>query len=156
MDKEADIPVKTESDSTSTRFNQPWFEQKHRRLVKKKQRLYNKAKSSGQKNHWDDYYEYRKTVQRELRRAKREFYQEEENLGVGKETGVTGDNKIIAENKENTVDVVETHKKEILNTEIEVDKKIITEDKDTTNLPVNQQQSQSNLTKFTQVWHSFH
>ena len=58
---------------SSNRRNLPWFERKHRRLCRKKQRLYNKARRSGDETHWNEYKEFSKTVRRELNRAKRDF-----------------------------------------------------------------------------------
>ena len=45
------IPTKL----SSNRRNLPWFERSHRRLCRKKQRLYSKAKKSGKQNDWDNY-----------------------------------------------------------------------------------------------------
>ena len=134
MDKEAQVKAPCESKVTSTKS--PWFEQKHKKLVRKKQRLYNKAKNSGRKDHWDEYYAYRKTVQKELRRVKRAFYQKEETPGGVEETEVAVAEDDVEENQkedipeagnetgvareEDSGDVVENKKEEILEKEAEV------------------------------------
>ena len=57
----------------TNRRNLPWFERSHRRLYRKKQRLYNKAKKSGKQHDWDNYRNFCKTVRRVLNHAKKEY-----------------------------------------------------------------------------------
>ena len=45
------IPSKT----TSTRHNLPWLNAKLKRMIKKKQRMYNKAKKSKKNKDWEHY-----------------------------------------------------------------------------------------------------
>ena len=48
---------------TSSRFNLPWFNRAHRRLCKKKQRLYNRAKSSSNEADWASYRSAKKLIE---------------------------------------------------------------------------------------------
>ncbi len=61
------------SKMTSSRWNLPWFERKHRRLCRRKLRLFNKAKATGNQTHWDEYKDFNKVVRRELNKAKRDY-----------------------------------------------------------------------------------
>ena len=58
---------------TTSRYNLPWFGRPLRRLCRKKQRLYNKAKASRMKGDWDNYHKFRKHVQRRLRSARTHY-----------------------------------------------------------------------------------
>ncbi|KAI8510107.1 hypothetical protein Bbelb_125350 [Branchiostoma belcheri] len=49
---------------TSSRYNLPWFNRNLRRHCRKKQRLYNKAKKTGQEEDWNKYKRVKKGVQK--------------------------------------------------------------------------------------------
>ncbi|XP_030834498.1 uncharacterized protein LOC115921297 [Strongylocentrotus purpuratus] len=59
------------SKSSSNRRNLPWFERKHRRLCREKQKLYNKAKKSEDNKDWEIYRTFSHSFRRELNSAKR-------------------------------------------------------------------------------------
>ena len=52
---------------TSSRYNLPWFNHSLKRLVTRKQRLYNKAKASGKQNHCKAFRVARKLMHRRLK-----------------------------------------------------------------------------------------
>ncbi|KAI8494422.1 hypothetical protein Bbelb_276480 [Branchiostoma belcheri] len=54
---------------TSSRYNLPWFNRNLRRHCRKKQRLYNKAKKTGQEEDWNKYKRVKKGVQKIIRQA---------------------------------------------------------------------------------------
>ncbi|KAI8494439.1 hypothetical protein Bbelb_276650 [Branchiostoma belcheri] len=54
---------------TSSRYNLPWFNRNLRRHCRKKQRLYNKAKRTGQEEDWNKYKTVKKGVQKSIRQA---------------------------------------------------------------------------------------
>ncbi|KAI8513198.1 hypothetical protein Bbelb_098370 [Branchiostoma belcheri] len=54
---------------TSSRYNLPWFNRNLRRHCRKKQRLYNKAKKTGQEEDWNKYKRVKKGVQKSMRQA---------------------------------------------------------------------------------------
>ncbi|KAI8498544.1 hypothetical protein Bbelb_237460 [Branchiostoma belcheri] len=54
---------------TSSRYNLPWFNRNLRRHCRKKQRLYNKAKKTGQEEDWNKYKRVKKGVQKSIRQA---------------------------------------------------------------------------------------
>ena len=60
------IPSKT----TSTRHNLPWINTKLKRMIKKKQRLYNKAKKSKKNKEWENYNTHKKETGKALRSAR--------------------------------------------------------------------------------------
>jgi hypothetical protein len=66
---EANIPCKT----TSSRFNLPWFNRSHRRLCRKKQKLYNKAKASGNEKIWAEYRSAKKKLRQEISKARNDY-----------------------------------------------------------------------------------
>ena len=63
---ERNIPTK----SSSSRFHLPWFNRTHRRLCKKKQRLYNDAKRLGNETDWAKYRSVKKKLRQELKKAR--------------------------------------------------------------------------------------
>ena len=112
MDKH--IPQKTAAKQNSL----PWFNRTHHRLRRKKQRAYNKAKTSQSDADWNKFLSIQKELRKELNNAEREFVSTnlttamKENvkqfwsymkkLGQG-ETGVADlkiNNKIISEGEE--------------------------------------------------------
>ena len=52
---------------TSTRFSLPWVTQHIRRMIRKKQRAYNKARNSHSHHDWKQFRDLRKAVQKEIR-----------------------------------------------------------------------------------------
>ncbi|XP_072037037.1 uncharacterized protein [Amphiura filiformis] len=56
----------------SNRHSLPWFTREHRRLCRKKQRAYNKAKCSGKSTDWEKYKLCSKDLRRSLNYARRE------------------------------------------------------------------------------------
>ena len=117
MDKH--IPAKL----TSTRHNLPWMNQTIKRMIKKKQRLYNKAKKTHKGSNWNKYKAIKRDTQKAAKKARTDyinnillegiandnnkpFYsymksQKKENIGIAPlqtETGgVTNDSKEKAE-----------------------------------------------------------
>ena len=63
------VPTK----SSSNRRNLPWFDRTHRRLCRKKQRLYNKAKKSGKDEDWKAFKSFRRHVKTVLNKARRDY-----------------------------------------------------------------------------------
>ncbi|XP_072014906.1 uncharacterized protein [Amphiura filiformis] len=66
---EENVPTKM----SSNRRNLPWFTRTHRRMSRKKGRMYSKAKRTGDQKDWEEYKEFCRTVKRELNHAKREY-----------------------------------------------------------------------------------
>ena len=62
---EKNIPSKL----TSSRQNLPWINNKLRRIIKKKHKLYIKARNSGKKEDWDRYRLHKRFTQKTLRQA---------------------------------------------------------------------------------------
>ena len=60
------IPSKT----TTTRFNVPWMTPSIKRMCRKKQRLYNKAKRTHRSRHWDSFRAFKREMLRALRKAR--------------------------------------------------------------------------------------
>lgn len=58
---------------TSSRFNLPWFNRSHRRMCRKKQRLYNKAKKSNKPEDWSNFRSLRKKLHHEMSRARNQY-----------------------------------------------------------------------------------
>ena len=58
---------------TSSRYNLPWFNHSLKRLVKRKQRLYNKAKTSGNQNDWKAFRAVRKLMHKRLKEARNAY-----------------------------------------------------------------------------------
>ena len=54
---------------TSRRYSLPWFGRDHRRLCRKKQRRYNKAKRTNNPKHWKDYSDVSRELKKNLRHA---------------------------------------------------------------------------------------
>ena len=64
MDK--NIPSKT----TSIRHNLPWLNSSLKRMIRKKQRLYNKAKCTKKRKDWNKYNSHKKETLKALRKAR--------------------------------------------------------------------------------------
>ena len=62
---EKNIPSKL----TSNRHNLPWINHKLKKLIKKKNKLYNKARQSKKKEEWDYYKVHKRHTQKALRQA---------------------------------------------------------------------------------------
>jgi hypothetical protein len=62
---ERNIPSKY----TTTRWNLPWMTTEIKQMIRKKQRLYNKAKKSNDKEHWNNFKLYRKNLKDKLQNA---------------------------------------------------------------------------------------
>ena len=60
------IPTKM----TSTRFNMPWFNNTIKRMCKKKQKLFNKAKRTKLNRHWQQYHAFKKDVLKSIRKQR--------------------------------------------------------------------------------------
>ncbi len=58
---------------TTSRYNLPWFQRNHRRMSRRKQRAYKKAKRTGNPNDWDNYTSIQKKFKSELKNARRKF-----------------------------------------------------------------------------------
>ncbi len=56
--------------------NTPWINQKLKRLHKRKQRAYNRARKSGSQEDWDKYRELRKKIKKDSRKAYRKYISE--------------------------------------------------------------------------------
>lgn len=71
---------------TSSRYNLPWFNHSLKRLARRKQRLYNKAKFSGKQNDWKAFLVARKLMHKRLKEARHAYISDylgeaiEENL----------------------------------------------------------------------------
>ena len=57
------------SKMTTTRYNLPWINSKLKRMIRKKQRLYNKAKKSKRLVDWDRFKSFKKETQKALKTA---------------------------------------------------------------------------------------
>ncbi len=66
---ESSIPSKM----TSTRYNLPWFNRYLHRLCKRKQRLFNKAKKTGKKCHWESFKRHQKFTIKAIRNTHWEY-----------------------------------------------------------------------------------
>ena len=55
---------------TSSRHNLPWFTKNLKKLYKRKQRLYNKAKKTRNQDDWQEFCDIRKNVHKQLRSAR--------------------------------------------------------------------------------------
>ena len=55
---------------SSSRFNVPWITNSIRRMCRKKQRLYNRAKRTHKSHHWGKFRAHKKDTLRALRRAR--------------------------------------------------------------------------------------
>ena len=58
---------------TSSRYNLPWFNHSLKRLTRRKQRLYNKAKTSGKQNDWKAFRVARKLMHERLKEARKAY-----------------------------------------------------------------------------------
>jgi hypothetical protein len=67
MDK--NVPQK----QTSNRQNLPWFTTKHRRMIRKKKKAYNIAKSTGREEDWTYFKFIQKKLKKSLNQARRDF-----------------------------------------------------------------------------------
>ena len=57
------------SKMSSTRHNLPWVDSTIRRAIRKKQKLYNKARKSGTASAWSDFKNFRRSIDRQIREA---------------------------------------------------------------------------------------
>lgn len=69
---EANVPSKI----TSSRYNLPWFNRSHRRMSRKKQRLYNTAKKSNKEADWAKFNSLKKKVRKDLSAARNSYVSE--------------------------------------------------------------------------------
>ena len=85
LDMEWDTFVATMSDTlerniphkfTSCRTNLPWFNRDHRRMYRKKQRLYNKAKISDKPEDWSAFKSIRRSLNKELSKSRNQSMSE--------------------------------------------------------------------------------
>ena len=85
LDMKFDTFVTTMSDTlernvphkfTSCRTNLPWFNRDHRRMCRKKQRLYNKAKRSGKFEDWSTFKSIRRSLNKELSKSRNQYMSE--------------------------------------------------------------------------------
>ncbi len=67
---------------TSTRYNLPWFNRQLRRLCRRKQRLYNKAKSSGKPEDWSHFKSMRSSFKRSIRAARINYLKDHLNSSL--------------------------------------------------------------------------
>ena len=58
---------------TTSRFNLPWFNGSLRRIVKRKQRLYNKAVKSGSSSDWTVFKDFRKKTHKLIKKSRSEY-----------------------------------------------------------------------------------
>ena len=58
---------------TGSRYNLPWFNHSLKRLARRKQRLYNKAKFSGKQNDWKAFLVARKLMHKRLKEARNAY-----------------------------------------------------------------------------------
>ena len=61
------------SKMSSSRFNLPWIDNSTRRAIRRKQRLYNKAKKSGSEESWNKFKTVRRSIDRGIRRAYKSY-----------------------------------------------------------------------------------
>ena len=80
---DAHIPTKM----STTRFNVPWFNGTLKRMCKKKQRLYNKAKKSHNKGDWNQYKSFKRDTLKAVRRQRWKYIHD--LLQVGLDRGDT-------------------------------------------------------------------
>ena len=59
------------SKMSTTRYNTPWFNRNLHRMRRKQQRLYNRAKHSGNNRLWEKYRDFRRQYNKALRQAQR-------------------------------------------------------------------------------------
>ena len=76
---------KKPSKLSSKRFKLPWFNRELKRLCRKKDRKYKKAKRSGREDHWEQYKEFQKVVQAKLTEGRWDYINR--FLQIGLETG---------------------------------------------------------------------
>ena len=50
----------------TSRWNVPWITREIKTLIRKKQRIYNKAKRTNNETHWEEFKQIRKTVKSKL------------------------------------------------------------------------------------------
>ena len=68
----ANVPSKM----TSSRYNLPWFNRSHRRMSRKKQRLYNTAKKSNKEADWAKFNSLKKKLRKDLSAARNSYVSE--------------------------------------------------------------------------------
>ncbi|CAG2185990.1 unnamed protein product [Mytilus edulis] len=65
----SNIPTKI----LSTRWNVPWINREIKTMIRKKQRVYNKAKRTNNEKHWEEFKLLRKTVKTKLEEAHQNY-----------------------------------------------------------------------------------
>jgi hypothetical protein len=63
------VPTKTRG----TRWNVPWITNKTKRMTRKKQRLFNRAKKTGREHHWAQYRSFKKATTKALNKARWDY-----------------------------------------------------------------------------------
>ena len=61
------------SKMSTSRFNQPWINQKIKQLTRQKMRSYEKARKTKRKSDYDRYHRLKSTTQKECRKAYRDY-----------------------------------------------------------------------------------
>ena len=61
------------SKKVTTRYNVPWISTSVKRMCRKKQRLYNKARRTGKPRHWVEFRAHKRATLRALRRSRWTF-----------------------------------------------------------------------------------
>ena len=61
---------------TSSRYNLPWFTSSHRRLCRKKQKLYNRAKTSNRPEDWANFKVTRRALHKALSKSRDQYTSE--------------------------------------------------------------------------------
>ena len=77
---DACIPTKM----TSSRDNMPWFNNTLKRMCKKKQRLFNKAKKTKRAQHWEQYKSFKRDTLKAIRKRKWSYINDVLQLGLDK------------------------------------------------------------------------
>ena len=79
---EKHIPSKLSKSGTQL----PWVRRAHIRMIRQKQRMYNKAKKSNKSQDWTKFKKFRRTLDRDIRKSRSEFLH---NVGESLESGDT-------------------------------------------------------------------
>ena len=64
------------SKMSSTRYNLPWVDSTVRRSIRKKQRLYNKARKSGSRVAWEKFKHLRRSIDKKIKKAHQQYVHE--------------------------------------------------------------------------------
>ena len=70
------------SKMTKSRFRTPWLTSSVKRMCRKKQRLFNRAKQSKRKQHWEAYRSHKKATLKALRRGRWDYINNILQLGL--------------------------------------------------------------------------